>query len=308
MKIIITGASGFIGRYLVRFFAEKNFTITALSRNPQKLQSLVPASTLCLPWQNLDPSPWLRQLNEPAVIINLIGENIAGHLWTRRYKQSLRQSRLDSVKTIVQALEQSRSKEHVLIQASAVGYYGNKLQEVDESSPPGNDFLARLVVDWEQASQQAENWTARRIITRFGVVLGAQGGALPKMLLPFKLFLGGPLGSGKQGFPWIHIADVAQAMLFFIEHEAINGVFNLVAPQMIAQKEFCKTLGKVLKRPCWLPVPAPLLKIFLGEMARLALLSGQFVKPGHLLKAGYRFKFPEIETTLKNILIQSSKV
>ena len=302
MKIIITGASGFIGRNLVRFFIEKNFTVVALSRNPQKLQGLVSVPTVCLPWKNLDPSPWMVHLNEPAIIINLIGENIAGRLWSKRYKQRLRQSRLDSVQTIVQALEQSRCKEHVLIQASAVGYYGHTTRPVDENAAPGSDFLAKLVVDWEQAVQAAKDSVARYIIMRFGVILGPDGGALPKMLLPFKLFLGGPLGSGEQGFAWLHILDLAGALLFLIEHHELSGVFNFVAPQMVTQKEFCQTLAKVLRRPCRLPAPAPILKLLLGDMARTALLSGQFVQPKQLIEAGFQFQYPDLEAALKNIL------
>lgn len=302
MKIIITGASGFIGRYLIRFFTDLKFKVVALSRQPQKLQTSVPSSVSCLPWKNLDPLPWINQLNEPSVIINLIGENIAGQLWTKAYKEKLRKSRIDSVSTIKMALEEAPGKQaHVLVQASAVGYYGNTSQVVDETAAVGNDFFANLVVEWEKASEEVEALGTRRIVCRLGVVLG-HGGALQKMLLPFRLFLGGPFGSGRQGFPWIHIDDVAQTMLFLIERPDLSGAFNFVAPQLVNQKEFCRTLGQVLRRPCWLPVPAPVLKLFLGEMARVALLSGQFVRPRRLLEAGYEFRFSELKQALEDIL------
>lgn len=302
MKIIITGATGFLGRYLVHFFSKKEHSVIALSRTPEKAEQIFPSEVRCLRWQNLDPQDWLKELNEPAVIINLIGENIAGQFWTKAYKEKLRKSRFESVETIKIALEKApKNLPHVLIQASAVGYYGNTTQVVDENAAPGNDFLADLVVDWEKASEKVENLGVRRVVCRFGVVLG-RGGALQKMLLPFKLFLGGPLGGGKQGFPWIHIEDVAQAMLFLMERSELSGVFNFVAPQLVTQKEFSKTLGKVLGRPSWLPAPAPVLKLFLGEMARVALLSGQLVQPKRLLEAGFKFRFPELKPALANIL------
>ncbi|APF18611.1 protein of unknown function DUF1731 [Caldithrix abyssi DSM 13497] len=301
MKIIITGATGFIGRYLVLFFSERKFPVVALSRNPQKAKNIFPPHVTCLPWKNMDAASWLDELDGPAAVINLIGENIAGALWTRSYKQKLRDSRLNSVETIVQAFQQAPGRDHILIQASAVGYYGNVHHKVDETSPAGSDFLARLVVEWENASKTLEAVGVRRVLARLGVVLGREG-ALRKMILPYKLFAGGPLGSGKQGFPWIHIADVARAMLLMIEHDELYGVFNFVAPQTVTQKEFSRALGKVLHRPAWLPAPAPLLKLLLGEMARSALLSGQFVEPKKLLAAGFRFQFPELKKALEDIL------
>ncbi len=308
MKVLITGATGFIGRYLVPFFLKQGYSVVALSRLPQKARQLFPAEVTCLRWINKDPQDWLHLLHEPVIIINLIGENIAGRYWTKKYKRQLVESRLNATATILMAIQQlKKDVPHIWIQASAVGYYGNTQQVVDESAPAGKDFLADLVVNWEKGSEGASLYGVRRAVARLGVVLGPNGGALQKMLLPFKLFLGGPLGSGQQGFPWIHINDVARAMLFLIEHSEQSGVFNFVAPQTVTQKEFCRTLAKVLKRPCWLPAPAPVLKLLLGEMARVALLKGQFVQPKRLLQAGFSFQFPKLQPALEEILTQANK-
>ncbi|NOX90736.1 MAG: TIGR01777 family protein [Calditrichaeota bacterium] len=302
MKIIIAGASGFIGRHLVNRMLRERFDVIALSRNPERKRSVFPPDVKCLLWKAGDSSPWQDQLNEPAVIINLIGENLAARYWTKSYKKLLLSSRIESVETILQAIERVPTKGHTLIQASAVGYYGNTAATVDEQSPPGNDFLARLVVQWEKSSDPAEDLSVRRIITRFGLVLGKDGGALPKMMIPFKLFLGGPVGSGRQGVSWIHIKDVAEAVLFLIKNERLKGVFNLTAPQPTPQKEFSRVLGKALKRPSWLPVPGFLPGLVLGEMAKATVLSGQFAEPKALLKAGYSFRFEDLYSALKDIL------
>ncbi len=302
MKIIIAGASGFIGRHLVNRMLRERFDVIALSRNPERKRSVFPPDVKCLLWKTGDSSPWQDQLKEPAVIINLIGENLAARYWTKSFKKRLLSSRVESVETILQAIERAPTKGHTLIQASAIGYYGNTAAPVDEQSLPGNDFLARLVVQWEKSSDPAEDLGVRRIITRFGLVLGKDGGALPKMMIPFKLFLGGPVGSGRQGVSWIHIKDVADAVLFLIKNKQLKGIFNLTAPRPALQKEFSRALGKALKRPSWLPVPGFLPGLVLGEMAKATVLSGQFAQPRALLKAGYSFRFEDLYSALKDIL------
>ncbi len=301
MKFIIAGASGFIGRNLCAHLVNEH-QVVALTRKPEKKRALLPPEVTCKKWITNDPSPWLDDLKNADVLINLIGENLAAGLWTKKFKQKLRNSRIDAVKTIAQALEQTSNQSLTYIQASAVGYYGNVSEAVDETAPAGNDFLARLVADWENAAQPIVQSGIRTIFARFGLVLGSHGGALPKLVLPFRLFVGGPLGSGLQGFPYIHIYDVVQGLLFLINHTPNSGVFNFVAPQTINQKTFCKALAKTLRRPCWLPAPSFLLKLFLGEMAEVALLSGQVVIPRALQKAGYEFYFKDIQKTLDSLL------
>ncbi|RLD12681.1 TIGR01777 family protein [candidate division KSB1 bacterium] len=307
MKIIITGASGFIGRHLAVFFSNRGYDVVALSRNPQTTQKLFDSRVKCLPFVMGDPAPWLSELQNTRILINLIGENIGTHLWTKAYRQRLRSSRVESVLTILKALEKVKPASLTYIQASAVGYYGNTALPVDEQGSMGADFLARLTYDWERATDAIAEMGIRRLILRFGVILGRTGGALPRLLMPYKFFLGGVMGSGRQGFSWMHIEDLERAMEFLINNEPLQGVFNFVAPNPVSQKELSQTIAALLHRPDFFRIPAWPLKFILGDMAEILLLGGQYVKPAALLSAGFEFKYPELRDALNSLLREQAK-
>lgn len=291
MKILIGGGSGLIGRKLINFY--ENTEITVLTRNPNKT---FPKNCKKLIWDGKTIPETSENFD---VLINLSGAGIADKAWTPKYKKAIIDSRINTSQAFVKFIEQSNEKPKVFINASAVGFYGFGTNEtVDENSPAGNDFLAEVSEKWENA---AKNDVVRTALLRTSVVLSKEGGALKKMLLPFKFFLGGKVGSGKQAFPWIHIDDEIRAIDFCIQNQDIAGAVNLVSPQIIDNKEFTKALAKALKVFAIFPVPGFILKIVLGERAKL-LLNGQKVKPKKLLDSGFEFKYPEISKALDNLL------
>lgn len=291
MKILIGGGSGLIGQQLIDFY--KNSEITVLTRNPNKT---FPKNCKKLIW---DGKTIPEISGSFDVLINLSGAGIADKAWTESYKKAIIDSRENTSQAFVTFIEQSEQKAKIFINASAVGFYGFGTSKiVDEDSPLGNDFLAEVSEKWENA---ARNDFVRTVLLRTSVVLSAEGGALRKMLLPFKLFLGGKVGSGKQAFPWIHIDDEIRAIDFCIQNQDIVGAVNLVSPKIIDNKQFTKSLAKSLKVFAIFPVPGFILKIVLGERAKL-LLKGQKVKPKKLLENGFEFKYPEISKALNNLL------
>lgn len=232
-------------------------------------------------------------------VIHLAGEPIAGKRWTAEQKQKIRSSRIDTTRALVAAIAAAKQKPRFLINSSAIGYYGARGDEaLNEQAGPGSDFLARLCVDWEGEAIKAEEHGLRVIRLRTGIVLGRGGGALAKMLLPFKLFIGGPLGSAKQWMSWIHLEDEIGLIQFLIENPQARGVVNATAPNPVTMKEFCQTLGRALHRPSWAPVPAFALRLMLGEMAEM-LLTGQRVLPEKALSLGYRFRYPDLREALR---------
>jgi uncharacterized protein (TIGR01777 family) len=235
-------------------------------------------------------------------IVNLAGENVSGHVWTDEFKKKIRASRIDAGKAVVEAIKAAKKKPRVVIQASGIGYYGpHGDEELDEENAAGEDFLADVAVQWEASTEPVGKHGTRRAIIRTGVVLSREGGALERMVLPFKLFLGGPLGSGRQWFPWIHISDEVRAIRFLIEQSSASGSFNLAAPNPTTSTEFSRTLGSILKRPALLRVPEFILKIPFGEMASM-LVTGQRALPKRLLEAGFVFSFPTLEGALQELL------
>jgi hypothetical protein len=238
-------------------------------------------------------------------VINLAGEGIAGGRWTAERKRRIRASRLDAGRAVVQAVRQAAAAGRapaVVLQSSGVGYYGEAgEQEIGEDHPPGNDFLAQVAVEWEASTAEVEALGVRRAVLRTGVVLDRAGGALAKMLPPFRLGLGGPLGGGRQWLPWIHMADEVGAILFLLATAAASGPFNLCAPRPVTNREFVRALGRRLRRPSILPVPAAALRLALGELAD-ALLRSQRALPRRLLEAGYRFRFPDLAGALADLL------
>jgi uncharacterized protein (TIGR01777 family) len=301
IRVLITGGSGLVGRALAANLARDVNEVIILSRRPERVISLPPGVSAKW-WDGHTTEGWRSLVDGTDAIINLAGENISSGRWTDERKRRILESRLNAGRAIVQAVEAAAHKPRVVIQASGVGYYGPcGDEEITEETPPGHDFLARVAVDWEASTAPLEALGVRRIIIRTGVVLSSAGGALPRMLLPFRLFAVRRLGSGRQWFPWIHIADEVRAIRFLMETERASGPFNLSAPAPLTNAEFSRLLGKQLRRPALVPVPGFMLRLLFGEMAT-ALLDGQRAMPRRLLQLGFKFQFAEASLALRDLL------
>ena len=301
MDIFITGGTGFVGTALCRTLIKAGHGVTVLSRSTRSAESL-PQGTGHVIGDPAQPGPWQEEAAKCQGFINLAGASIFGR-WDDNYKKLLRSSRIQTTKHLVEAIARRESQtQAILISTSAVGYYGFcEDQELDESSPPGDDFLAQLCLDWEAEARRAEESGARVVLTRFGIVMGSDGGALGQMLPIFKMGMGGRLGSGKQWFSWIHQADLVRALLHCLENPNLTGPVNCTAPQPVTNSELTKTLAKVLGRPAFLPAPGFAVKMMLGEFGSV-LLEGQRVIPSKLEKAGFSFLFPELKAALEDLL------
>ena len=299
MKLVIAGATGLIGSLLVERLAATSHDLKLLSRKPP-----VQATGLhqeWVQWQPGFPGKWEQSLEGADGVINLAGEPIAGKRWNAIQKERIGSSRIDVTRAIVNAIAKAKDRPRFLINASAVGYYGHRGDEVlTEENPPGHDFLARVCAAWEEEANKAAALNVRVTLVRTGIVLGSGGGALAKMVTPFKLFAGGPLGSGRQWFPWIHIDDEVGLIIFLAENPNGRGAFNATAPNPVTMTEFCRSLGKALNRPSWAPVPAIALKLLLGEMADM-LLHGQRAVPQAAQKLGYKFRYAEVGEALSSL-------
>jgi uncharacterized protein (TIGR01777 family) len=302
MRVIVSGGSGLIGRALVEELVAGGYEAVVLSRSPEKVGNL-PEGARAVAWDGESATGWGDLADGAAAVVNLAGASVADGRWTARRKVVLRSSRVDSTQAVTAAIRQAENRPRVLLQASAVGFYGaDSGSEVRlENDPPGDDFLARLAVEWEEASREVEELGVRRVLLRTGVVLARNEGALPKLALPFKLGVGGPVGSGEQYFPWIHLADEIGAIRFLLEHETARGAFNLVAPNPVSNRELAKVLGRVLHRPSFVPTPALALRLALGEQAEM-ILGGQRAMPRGLEELGYEFQFPQVEGALEDLL------
>jgi len=302
-RVVVTGATGFIGKALCFRLLEENYDVVALSRSKEKGEKIFGTGVTVVGWDGKSSKAWQDYANGAYAIVNLAGENIGSGRWTTEKKHAILQSRLDAGRAVVEALKSVYNKPEVIIQASAIGYYGSREDEIiDESFSVGEGFLADVVKKWELSTQEVESYKTRRVIIRSGVVIGKEGGAVLRLIKPFRLFVGGHLGSGKQWFSWIHLEDEVEAILFLMQREDLKGVFNLTAPRQLIQKDFARIMGKVMKRPSWFPVPSFVFRLFFGEMAKEMLLSGQRVVPRRLLEAGYRFVYPQAELALNEIL------
>jgi len=305
-RILITGGTGLIGRRLVAELAGAGYEVIVLSRNPARATGL-PTGARAERWDGRTAAGWGGLADGSLAIVNLAGENLAGQgflpaRWTPERKALIRNSRLDAGAAVLAAVTAARAKPRVVVQASGIGHYGFRGDEVlTEADGPGDDFLAQLTVAWEASTAAVTEQGVRHVSIRTGVVLSPDEGALKQLLLPFKLFVGGPMGSGRQGFSWIHPADEVGAIRFLIENEAAQGPFNLCAPQPLTNAEFARVLGRVLGRPSWLPVPGFALKLALGEVATM-VLEGQKALPKKLLDLGFRFRFPDAESALRDLL------
>ncbi len=301
MNIVIAGGTGFIGGAVIEALIARGDKPTLLTRDPEAAQTRWGAGIGVAFWDGRTPEDWTKTLDGADAVINLAGAGIAAHRWSPARKLLLIKSRLDSTRALVSAISQAAKRPRTLINASAVGYYGDVPEgAVPESSPQGRDFLAALCGQWEREALAAQPLGPRVVLARFGVVLGKGGGALAKMTLPFKLFAGGPLGTGKQAFPWIHRADAADGVLFALDHDEISGPVNFAAPGAVDNRRFSAALGRALHRPSWAPAPAFALKLALGEMADM-LLTGQAAVPKKLLDASFKFKYETADAALAAI-------
>ncbi|CAG9622995.1 TIGR01777 family oxidoreductase [Sutcliffiella rhizosphaerae] len=304
MKIAITGGTGLIGQALTDLLIDKGHSIYILTRN--KSNKKEKADVTYVEWLHDSANPEL-ELEGVDAFINLAGESINSGRWTEEQKRKIIESRLSSTKEINRIFSALQTKPKVLINASAVGFYGTSETETftEEHTTPGTDFLASTVYAWEKEAEHAVPKEVRVVFTRFGIVLDKDEGALPKMLLPYKMFVGGKIGTGEQWMSWVHIDDVAGAIVFCLENDSIEGSVNVTAPNPKKMKEFGKTLGNVMGRPHWFPTPGFLIKTALGEMSVL-VLEGQKVLPKKLENHGYKFLHSNLEDALSKIL-QSKK-
>ena len=302
-RVIVTGATGFIGRALCFRLIKDGHEVIALARSLKKAREIFGDRIKPAVWNGKDAAGWSEYADGAHAIVNLAGENIGSSRWTPAKKQAIMQSRRDAGQAVTEAVKSSNIKPRVVVQASAVGFYGSRDDDaLDESSSPGEGFLTDVTKEWERSTQEVESLDVRRVIIRSGVVLGKNGRALQRLLKPFQYFVGGFLGNGKQWFSWIHLEDELNAILFLLNKENLKGVFNLTAPNPLIQKDFARILGKTLGRPSWLPVPGFMLRLGLGKMADEMVLVSQRATPQRLLEAGYRFLFPDVESALKDIL------
>lgn len=301
MKVLIFGGAGFVGRNLTKELLANGYQVSVVSRNRQKTINSLGDNVQVIEWDNISPLSSMYELHEIDVVINLAGESIGNRRWSNLIKQEILTSRIRTTSAIVAAINNRTMQPKVLINASAVGYYGPRQDDkITELEKVGQDFLAGVCRAWEKEAYKVQNNFTRVVTLRIGVVLGNEG-ALKRMVMPFKFFIGGPLGRGNQWLSWIHIQDLTSMIRFVIEHQEVIGPVNATAPTPVRMRDFSKVLGEVLKRPSWLPVHERLLKIALGQMAEM-LLYGQRAIPEKILGAGFEFKFFELRSALEYAL------
>lgn len=298
MKIFITGGLGFVGSQITPFLLNRGHQVTAVGRATRQDQ-FVHDNYRYLSADTTQPGNWQAALDDVDAVINLAGKSIFKR-WSKKYKRQIYNTRLLTTRNVVSALPAGKSI--VLCSASGAGYYGSRADDIlDEDQSPGDDFLAHLCIDWEAQALGAANKGIRVITMRFGVILADSGGALSKMIPAYKAFLGGPMGNGRQWFPWIHLDDLMAAMLFILEHPQITGPHNFCAPHPVINRELSASLGKILHRPAIMPAPAFMMRLVLGEFSQV-LLGSQRMVPRKLLDHGFKFQYPQIGTALEAIL------
>lgn len=310
MRVIITGGTGLIGTALAKSLVNDGHEVVVLTRAPKQNTDL-PSSVRLEHWDTKTAAGWGALADGAGAIVNFAGANLAGEgflpsRWTPERKKLIRDSRINAGQAVVEAIKAAQNKPSVVIQASAVGYYGPQGdQDITEDAPPADDFAARVCVDWEKSTEEVEAMGVRRVIARTGIVCSFKGGALPRMALPFKFFAGGPLGSGKQQYPWIHIDDEVAAIRWLMENPEASGPFNLSAPNPLPNAEFARALGKAMGRPSLIPTPAFVFELAFGEVASI-ILTGQRAIPKRLLDHGFQFRYPQAEDALRD-LYQNNK-
>ncbi len=302
MRVIISGATGFIGRALCREL-HGDYELIALSRDARKAAGAVGEYARVVEWDARTTSGWARHVEGAYAIVDLAGESLASGSWGQSKRDSILQSRTASAGAIVDAVDGARNKPQVVLQASAIGYYGSRGDEVlDEDSGPGDGFLAGVCRRTEGIAARVERSGVRHVLLRTGLVLGRDGGILPKLMMPFKFFVGGYVGSGRQWVSWISLPDEVRAIRFLMASQGLKGAFNLTATDSVTMKQFTRTLGRVLRRPAWTFVPGFAARLALGRMADETLLASQRVAPRRLLEAGFEFQHPNLQDALETII------
>ena len=307
MKIVVSGGTGLIGRMVVQDIAGDGHEVVVLSRSPKKYGDMFGENVRLVYWDGRNNGEWVNQIDGADAVVNLAGESISGSgflpdRWSTEKKRRILESRLAAGEALAKAVEAAANRPDVLLQASAVGYYGSTGDAlITESSPPGDDFLALVTIDWEASTEAVDAMGLRRVIARIGLVLSTQDGALPRLLLPSRLFAGGWFGSGKQWWPWIHINDTIRALRFLIENEVAVGPYNVTAPNPVTNKEFGKALGQALGRPSAIPVPGFALRTALGEVAS-TVLEGQRAVPQRLQELDFTFHYVDIDAALNDLI------
>ncbi|CDN15646.1 MAG: TIGR01777 family protein [Richelia sp.] len=305
MKIAITGATGFVGSRLVSKLQEQGHQVTIFTRNSNYARKVFPSSS----FPNVEIvtytpdilGDWQNGISGCDGVVNLAGESIAEGRWTEEKKQSIRDSRVLTTKNIVAAIASAEKKPSVLINASAIGYYGtSETASFTETSPSGNDFLAEVCQSWEGEAQKVSETGTRLVLLRLGIVLDMGGGALAKMITPFKMFAGGPIGRGNQWFSWIHRDDVVNLIIQALTDSNVSGVYNATAPNPVRMNELSQAMGQVLNRPSWLPVPSFAIEALLGDGA-IVVLEGQQVLPQRTLESGFNYQYSNLRSALVNI-------
>ncbi len=296
-KILITGGTGFIGSYLSEMLIKKGHYITIVTRSPKEYAEDQAQNQKFIGWDDVEES-----ISEIDIVINLVGENIFGKRWTKSVKEKIYNSRIDSTRKLVEAMKNSSKKPDLLISASGIGVYGDSGDKViDESSSFGDDFLAEVCKDWEVEAQKAEELGVRVAIPRFGVVLEEDGGMVEIMKIPFTLFAGGPVGTGKQFVPWVHMRDLCKAVILPISDQELSGPYNVCSPEPETMYTVAKAFGKVMNRPSFFKVPEPVIKLLLGE-ASIPIISSIRAQPKVLQIKDFQFEFEDLNEALADIL------
>jgi hypothetical protein len=300
-KIVITGATGSIGRILMQKLIARKDEVIIFTRNTENARKKSPNTVKYVKWDYKNPEEWKDHLNGVDTVIHLAGANLSSKRWNEEFKKLAYDSRVLSTRNLVQAISFVEKKPKTFICASAVGYFGNRYDEIlNEESLPGNDYMANLCKDWEAEAAKVEQFGVRRISVRTGLVLSKDEGVLKQLYLPFKLFVGGPLGNGRQWFPWIQIDDIVGIYLQAIDNADLTGAVNAASPGIVRMNEFAKTFGKVLHRPSLFKIPKFAMKIVAGEVADYAVMS-QRISANKILNAGYKFKFENLEEALRDL-------
>lgn len=300
MRILLTGGTGLIGTALTNSLLADGHQVWSLTRRDLTTAPVKNGLTL-VRWDGRTTSGWGELVSQMNAVINLAGESLSKWPWTKTQKQRFWDSRVNAGHALTEAIRLASPRPKTLIQISGINHYGTTGNTADESTPPGDDLLARLTVDWEGATKDVETLGVRRVVLRLAVVLSERGGLFGLMALPVRLFVGGRLGSGKQSVPWVHLDDVVGAIRFALENEKISGPYNLIAPEPVSNAVFYKVLAKALRRPYWFPTPAFLLRLVLGEMSVL-VVEGRYAQPKRLLEAGYRFRVTNIAEAIKRLV------
>ncbi|MFQ5671792.1 MAG: TIGR01777 family oxidoreductase [Nitrospinales bacterium] len=301
MKVLVTGAAGFIGRQVAAILRDRGHDLVVLSRDPQTASARLAVPCAIFPWRPAHAAPPAEAFRGVRAVIHLAGAGVAERRWTAARKEEIRRSRVQSTRHLVDALAALEAKPEVLVCASAIGYYGGDSGAVmREDAPPGTGFLAGVCREWEREAVRAESLGIRVVVLRLAFVIGRNGAAMNRILPVFRLGLGGPLGGGGQPMSWIHVRDAAGIVLHALETPSMQGAYNAAGPNTVSNAEFTRALAQTLNRPAFLPVPALALKLALGEMSQL-LLSNPRVSSDKILQAGYEFHYPDIKSALREI-------